>query len=112
MNLTVTLSTCESKREALRIAQTLVEERLAACVNLIPGVTSVYRWQGKVHEHGEILLLIKSTRDGVKRLTKRLRELHSYQVPEVVTLASVGGNPKYEAWVNESVGSGKRRPGR
>ena len=87
--------------DAKRIARALVEARLAACVNVIPGVTSIYRWEGAVHEDSECTLVIKTRRALVQELTARVRELHPYAVPEVVALpiAEGRGNAPYLAWV-------------
>jgi periplasmic divalent cation tolerance protein len=79
-----------------------VKEKLAACVNIVPGVTSVYAWEGKTEEAREVLLVIKSRKALSKRLTARIRALHSYQVPEVITLPIASGNPDYLRWVRES----------
>ena len=100
---TVTYVTCASSEEALRIAEVLVSEKLAACVNIVPGVTSVYFWEGKLCRDGEQLLIVKSTREVLERLTKRVKELHSYAVPEVVSLPVVGGSAEYLQWVEGSV---------
>lgn len=85
--------------EAPGLARALVGERLAACVNLIPGVTSVYRWESQIQEDSETLLVAKTTEEGVEPLTRRVRELHSYEVPEVVVLPVVGGLAQYLDWV-------------
>jgi periplasmic divalent cation tolerance protein len=86
---------------ALRIAREIVERRLAACVNVVPGVTSVYRWQGAVHEDPESTLLMKTRVSLVEALTVAVRELHPYEVPEVIAvpLEQGAGNPAYLAWV-------------
>jgi periplasmic divalent cation tolerance protein len=102
MSATLTLSTCRDAAEARRIARTLVREGLAACVNVVPRVESVYRWKGKVETAREVLLVIKSTAARSKRLAARVKELHSYAVPEVVTLRIASGNPDYLRWVRES----------
>ena len=85
------LSTCQDGKEARRIAQRLLEKRLAACVNIVPGVSSMYWWQGKIEESAEYLLVIKSRRDLLPALRDALSEVHSYQVPEVVALSIVDG---------------------
>ncbi|MBI3145538.1 MAG: divalent-cation tolerance protein CutA [Pseudogulbenkiania sp.] len=84
---------------ASRIARQLVEERLAACVNLLPAVCSVYRWQGKIEEANEVPLLIKTTLQAYPRLERRLKELHPYEVPEIVACDIVAGLPAYLTWV-------------
>ena len=102
MKETVTLVACRDRAQARRIARALVQERLAACVSVVPGVASIYRWKGKVEEAGELLLVIKSRAALSRRLAARVRALHSYAVPEVVTLAVVSGNPAYLRWIRES----------
>ncbi len=102
MSATVTFVTCRDAREARRIARTLVRERLAACVNVVPGVTSIYTWEGRVETASECLLLVKSRAARTRRLTARIRELHGYSVPEVITLPIASGNPAYLRWIRES----------
>lgn len=98
----VCLSTASSDEEAAKIARALVEERLAACVNLVPGVRSIYTWQGKVEDGAEVLMVIKTRRSLVAKLTARVKALHSYTVPEVIAADIVGGNPGYLAWLADS----------
>jgi periplasmic divalent cation tolerance protein len=98
----IVLSTAESREEAERIARALVEQRLAACVNLIPGLTSIYRWQGAVESADEILLLIKTTEANLKDLEAALRELHSYDVPEFLVLDAEAASSAYLSWLLES----------
>jgi periplasmic divalent cation tolerance protein len=95
--------TAGSAEEAERIAHALVEERLAACVNIVPGVTSVYRWEGQVQRDAEVLLVAKTLEANVARLAQRVKELHSYDVPEVVALPITDGSPEYLAWLADSV---------
>jgi len=104
--MVVCLVTAPSAEEGHRIARVLVEERLAACVNVVAGVRSVYRWQGVVEEAEEVLLVVKTTRDRFSGLQERVVSLHSYQVPEVVVLPVEGALPAYQAWVQESVDAG------
>jgi len=99
---TVTLVTCKDAAQARRIARTLVKERLAACVNVVPGVSSIYVWEGKLEESKEVLLIVKSRAALSKRLSARVLALHTYSVPEVVTLPIAAGNPAYLRWVRES----------
>lgn len=96
----ITASTAE---EAGRIGQTLVSERLAACANLIPSVASTYWWQGQVEQAGEALLVLKTRNDRLQRLIRRVRELHSYTVPEVIAVPILGGNPDYLRWIDDSL---------
>jgi periplasmic divalent cation tolerance protein len=93
--------TTSSRDEALRIGRTVVADRLAACANVLPGVTSVYRWQGEVQEDGETALILKTRSDLVERLTARVKELHSYDCPCVVALPIAGGNPDFLQWIAE-----------
>ena len=102
MSETITFSTCKDLREARRIARTLVREKLAACVNVVPGVSSIYAWKGKIEEGREVLLLLKSRASLSKRLAARVKQLHSYEVPEVVTIPIAAGNPDYLRWIRES----------
>jgi periplasmic divalent cation tolerance protein len=95
----VVLSTCGSREEAEKLAQALVEQRLAACVNVIPGVTSFYRWQGKLESSAEWLMLIKSSRERFEQLRLALEKAHSYDLPEVIALPIVDGAPNYLNWI-------------
>lgn len=97
------LVTASSAEEAARIGQTLVHERLAACANLVPSIASVYWWQGTVEEAGEALLVLKTREDLLEAILRRVRELHSYTVPEVIALPIQGGNPDYLRWIDDSV---------
>lgn len=99
----IVLTTTGSADEAHQLARTLVSERLAACVNIIPKVTSVYKWKGRVEESSEQLLFIKTVQDQVKALSSRLREMHSYEVAEVVVLPVEGGSQDYLAWIEQEV---------
>ena len=93
------LSTAGSREEAERIATTLVEERLAACVNIVAPITSVYRWRGAVERADEVLLVVKTRRSHASRVAARIRALHSYELPEVIVLPIDGGAPDYLAWL-------------
>lgn len=95
------LTTCPDQATAMRIARTLVEERLAACGNVLPGLSSIYRWQEAVEMAEECLLLLKTRREGVDRLARRLAEIHPYEVPEVLALPVDRGAPEYLRWVVE-----------
>ncbi len=95
----IVLSTVPPKA-ARTLASTLVEERLAACVNILPAVTSVYRWEGAVTTDEETLLVIKTAADRVDALTARVEELHPYKVPEIAVLEVCGLNNSYAHWVN------------
>jgi periplasmic divalent cation tolerance protein len=98
----VVLSTLPADRAA-DIARVLVEEKLAACVNLVAGVRSIYTWEGKTCDDGETLAVIKSTRARYDALAARLVELHPYQVPEVLALPVSAGHAPYLAWLARSV---------
>ena len=100
----VLLSTASSIEEATTIARLLVEERLAACCNLVPGIRSIYRWEGKVEESQEVLLVIKSLAGQVDALRARLVEIHSYQTPELVVLPVTGGLDSYLQWIADNTG--------
>lgn len=91
--------TAGSKEEALRIGRSLVEERLAACANVLDGMTSVYRWNGAVEQGDEAVLIAKTRSSLFDRLTARVRELHGYDTPCVVELAVGRGNPAYLDWL-------------
>jgi periplasmic divalent cation tolerance protein len=97
------LTTVGSEEEARKIAQALVARRLVACVNIVPQITSVYRWQGKVENAQEVLLLIKTTADGFVRVRDALQELHSYELPECISMTIDDGSPAYLRWIGESV---------
>lgn len=105
MSHVVVLVTGPSADEAERIGRALVEERLAACANLIPSISSAYWWKGKIEEATEALLVLKTRQDLVERLVTRVRALHSYTVPEVIALPILGGNPDYLQWIDDSVES-------
>ncbi len=94
---------CASEDEAKRLATTLVERRLAACVNILPAMSSVYRWEGAVQTATEHLLLIKTLEEHAARVAEALVELHSYDLPEVITVPITGGSETYLAWICESV---------
>lgn len=95
--------TCGNEENARQIATTLVTERLAACVNILPTVQSVYRWQGKVQTDSEYLLLIKSTFATFPVLQERVRDLHQYELPEIIAVPIVAGSQPYLNWITESV---------
>ena len=99
MSVLICLSTCPDAACADRIATALVEERLAACVNMLPGVRSTYRWQGQVQRDDEILLIIKTTRDRLDALRERLPILHPYELPELIAVEATGGLPAYLDWI-------------
>ncbi|MDH3212597.1 MAG: divalent-cation tolerance protein CutA [Myxococcales bacterium] len=95
----VVLITVPDGETGAGLARALVQERLAACVNLVPGVRSFYRWEGKVQDDTELLLLVKTRADRIAALASRVRDLHPYELPEVLELAAVGGSAAYLDWV-------------
>jgi periplasmic divalent cation tolerance protein len=99
----IVFSNCASAEEAELIARGLVEARAAACVNIVPGVRSIYRWKGAIEDTSEWLLLIKTTRDSLELVKKELRRLHSYEVPELAAVPIIDGLEAYLNWIGESV---------
>ena len=97
------ISTAGSKEEAARIAQALVSERLAACVNIIGPIESVYRWHAKVESATEFLILVKTGSAKSTAVMSRIRELHSYELPEAIEIAIDAGSPEYLQWIVHSV---------
>src|SRR4030066_1283743 len=100
-NFIVVLVTCGSEEEALKISRSLVEERLAACVNLISPVRSIYRWEGKIWDEKEWLLMIKTQRKRFKEIETKVKSLHSYSVPEIIALPIIAGSSSYLDWLAE-----------
>ena len=98
----VVLVTASAADEAGRIARALVEERLAACANIIPQVRSLFHWEGKLCNEAESLIVLKARAADVEAIIARVRALHSYTVPEVIALPILAGSPAYLAWVEES----------
>lgn len=98
--------TCPDAGTAARIARILVDERLAACASLLPGVRSIYRWQGAVEQADEVLLLIKTAADRLQALIARIGALHPHELPEVIAVEATGGSAAYLAWVADAT-----RPG-
>jgi periplasmic divalent cation tolerance protein len=97
------LSTTSTKEEAERIAHTLVERRLAACVNIVEGVESLFWWQGKLERQKECLLFIKTKQGRIKDVVSCIKELHSYSVPEVISFCIEDGNKDYIEWIGDNV---------
>src|ERR1700730_6617309 len=97
------LTTCGSLEEARSIALALVERQLAACVNIVPQIESVYRWHGKIETQSEFLVLIKNTRGAFDRLCDALTELHSYDLPECIQIGVEDGSAASLEWIGESV---------
>jgi periplasmic divalent cation tolerance protein len=109
MSAVVAHCSCPDAEVAARIARALVDERLAACVQALPGVTSTYRWQGEVQVDAETLLLIKTTRARIEALMARVAELHPYDTPELLVLEVVDGAPDYLAWLEAATTATTRR---
>ena len=99
----VVLVTAPTAEKAAEIARTLVEEKLAACGNVIPAVRSIYRWEGKVHDDAEALLVLKAPRKRLQELADRVVQIHPYELPEVVGLPIEGGNEKYIDWIIQTM---------
>ncbi len=99
----VVLSTCPNTEVAKQIAKTLVSEKLAACVNILPKVTSIYQWQGKLVQDTEVQLVIKSRQELFTAISERITQLHPYEVAEIIALDINQGNPAYLQWIDESL---------
>jgi|SRR5580704_8783449 periplasmic divalent cation tolerance protein len=108
-NKRIVLTAAGSQEEAQKIAHHLVERRLAACVNIVPHVASIYRWHGKMEESSEWLLLVKTTAAAFGQVSHAIAELHSYDLPECICLAVEDGSPNYLHWIAESVSTGESR---
>jgi periplasmic divalent cation tolerance protein len=98
----IVLVTCGSEEEALKIANALVESRLAACVNLVAPIRSIYRWEERIWDEKEWLLIIKTQKDRFEDLEKKVKSLHSYSVPEIVSLPIGEGSSSYLNWIREN----------
>jgi periplasmic divalent cation tolerance protein len=99
----VVLSTCDSEEQAARLARHLVEQRLAACVNILPKVRSIYRWDEKVEDSSEWMLVIKSRRDLFLALRAEIERLHSYVTPEIIAMPVVDGSEAYLGWLEHEL---------
>jgi len=99
----VVFSTCDSEDQAGRVARALVEQRLAACVNILPGARSIYHWKGQVEDTAEWLLVIKSRRDLMDDLRAAIGKIHSYEVPELLAVPVVDGSESYLAWLDREL---------
>jgi len=97
----IVLSTADSMETASRIARALVEEGAAACVNIVPGIRSIYRWQGKLCDDGELLLVIKTTEARFEEVRLQIRALHTYELPEVIAVPITAGDAQYLGWLSE-----------
>jgi periplasmic divalent cation tolerance protein len=97
----VVLVTCPDMKDGKRIADFLLKERLAACVNILPNVTSYFWWSGKIHESQEVLLVVKTKKRVLRKLIKNVKEMHQYENPEVIALPIIGGSKDYTGWIEE-----------
>jgi len=102
MEALVVYITAPSEEEAAKIAKALVKERLAACVNIIKDIRSIYSWQGKIEDERELLMIVKTRPELFSSLKTRVKELHSYAVPEIIVLPVVDGSEEYLAWLRET----------
>lgn len=100
----VVFITSSDENEAARIAKTLVESRLAGCVNIVKNIRSIYSWQGKVEDEQEVLMVLKTQRNLFDPLVKKVKELHSYTVPEIIALPIIEGSEDYLKWLREVTG--------
>jgi periplasmic divalent cation tolerance protein len=97
------LTTAGSENEARKLAHAMVERKLAACVNIVPRIQSVYLWEGRVESAEECLLIIKTTRNAEQQVRTTIKELHSYQLPECLAIEVDGGSNEYLQWISASV---------
>lgn len=104
-NILIALTTTSSRREAMKIGQSVVREKLAACVNVVPGITSVFCWEGRVQKSREVLLILKTTSRKYLALEKAIRSMHSYDVPEIIAVRVDRGFDQYLEWVRKETTS-------
>ena len=104
MDFAIILTTASAVEEGQSIANTLVEKQLAACVNIIPNISSVYRWEGQIQSETEVLLLIKTTKDLEAEVYREVQNVHSYDTPELITLPITNGSKTYLDWMTNAVG--------
>ena len=109
MEVFLVLSTAGSEKEGRRIARQMVKDRLAACVNVVPGIWSLFFWEGKICEEGEVLILAKTKKRLRQKIIKKINELHSYTVPEIIFLRVAGGDKKYLTWVGKTIGKKNKK---
>jgi len=96
--------TASNEDEAVKIAKALVEEKLAACVNIVKNIRSIYSWQGKIEDEPEVLMLVKTQKRLFESLSQKVKELHSYTVPEIITVPIIDGSQDYLKWLKEVTG--------
>lgn len=104
METIVVYITAPNENEAARIAKTIVEERLAGCVNIVRGIRSIYTWQGKIEDESEVLMIVKTQKGLFESLSKRVKELHSYTVPEIIAIPIIDGSEDYLKWLKDVTG--------
>lgn len=100
----VVLSTVPSEDEAEKLSKEMIKKGLAACVNIVPKIRSIYKWKGKVYNEKEILLIMKSKKEKFKEIIEFINNNHSYEVPEVISLSISSGSKRYLAWIDENCG--------
>jgi periplasmic divalent cation tolerance protein len=103
MGAIVIVTTVGTEEQAYLIAREIVARRQAACVNILPGVRSIYRWKGKICKDGELLLVVKTMESEFEAVAATIRELHSYELPEILSFAATRGEPSFLAWIVQSV---------
>ena len=103
MSYIVVITTTSNKKEAVKIVRSLLKERLIACANIVGPVSSLFWWQGKIHEENEFMVFMKSQKSLFKRLSERVTIIHSYDVPEIITLPIIEGSPPYLEWLKTSL---------
>lgn len=96
----IVYTTIDNEKDARNIANTLVEEQLVACVNIIPKIESIYRWKGKIEEDSELVLIAKTIDANVKKTIQRIKELHTYELPDIIALPIIGGLKEYLDYIN------------
>jgi len=104
MNEIVVFITTSNEDEAVRIAKALVEARLAGCVNIVRNIRSIYSWQGKIEDEPEVLMVVKTQKSHFNALSAKVKEIHSYTVPEIIALPIVEGSEEYLKWLKEVTG--------
>ena len=103
MSYVVVIMTTSNKEEAVKIVRSLLKEKLVACANIVGPVSSLFWWQGKIDEENEFLVFMKSHKSLFKKLSERVTEIHSYDVPEIIALPIIGGSPPYLDWLRTSL---------
>ena len=103
--ISIVLVTAGNEEEAAKIGRTLVEERLGACANIVPRIRSIYRWKGEIYDEQEVLIIIKTRTALFPALEKRVKELHSYEVPEIISFPVACGLPQYIEWIQQETGA-------